>query len=341
MRGERVERYWIEAFRETLSLCAVASAEPVVILSETRSRSVLVHLAELALLELGARPCHVVLPSRSSLPVAGRGLVDHPAAVAALRASGLVVDLTNGGLVHGPESEGVIGGSTRVLMIGDAHPDTLARLVPDRASEAEREAIVQLCRTASRMSVVSSAGTDLMVDMGDAVTMGIPECCDRPGTVARWPGGVLESYPAAGAVDGRLVLAAGDVNLMLGRYLSEPVALMIEDGQVIAIEGDGVEATLMRRHLERLGERSGHVVRQVGIGLNRRARYEALAMGGESSTNVAELRALAGSFLLSTGSGGLAGRFTEGAFDLALMGCSIALDGERVVEDGRLLGGSA
>ena len=53
--------------------------------------------------------------------------------------------------------------------------------------------------------------------------------------------------------------------------------------------------------------------------------------------NGTELRAFAGNFLFSTGANEVAGRHTLGHFDLPLRACSIALDGELVVDAGRLL----
>jgi 2,5-dihydroxypyridine 5,6-dioxygenase len=71
--------------------------------------------------------------------------------------------------------------------------------------------------------------------------------------------------------------------------------------------------------------------------MNERARYEALAVYDRRDTNGTELRAAAGNFLFSTGANEFAGRFTEGHFDIPVFNCTIALDGETVVEAGRLL----
>ena len=55
-------------------------------------------------------------------------------------------------------------------------------------------------------------------------------------------------------------------------------------------------------------------------------------------TNGTELRALAGNFLYSTGANEHAGRYTEGHFDLPMLGCDIVIDGAAVVENGVLCG---
>ena len=70
MLVERIEGKWIDTFIRVFELCKVAPGEAIAILSETQSRAVNVQLAELALLRLGARPFHVVLPTpKQSAPV--------------------------------------------------------------------------------------------------------------------------------------------------------------------------------------------------------------------------------------------------------------------------------
>ena len=74
----------------------------------------------------------------------------------------------------------------------------------------------------------------------------------------------------------------------------------------------------------------------VGFGMNRKARYEALAMYDRRDTNGTELRAVAGNFLFSTGANEFAGRYTAGHFDLPVMHTTIAVDGTQVVRAGIL-----
>src|SRR5262245_14856041 len=63
MLQEHIEGKWIETFAGVFRLCQVRAGEDVAIPSETQSRPVNVKLAELALLALGARPFHVVVPT--------------------------------------------------------------------------------------------------------------------------------------------------------------------------------------------------------------------------------------------------------------------------------------
>jgi 2,5-dihydroxypyridine 5,6-dioxygenase len=348
MLRDRIEAKWIDAFVRVFELCKVHPGEACAILSETQSRPLNVHLAELALSRLGATAFHVVVPTPpqdAPVPVRSTGastaLQNHHAAIEGLKAAGLVVDLTVEGLLHARELPEVLSGGARLMMISNEHPDALERLVPDPAMEPRVKAAVKRARAARTMRVVSAAGTDLTVDMREASTAGVWGWTDRPKTVAHWPGGIVVSFPRAASVNGTLALDAGDVNLTFKRYLESPVLLTIEADYVTRIDGKGTDAELMRRYWAAWGDREAYAVSHVGWGLNQGARYEALAMYDQRDTNGTEIRAFAGNFLLSTGANEFAKRYTMGHFDLPVRNCTITLDGQPVVEEGRLVEFSA
>ena len=148
--------------------------------------------------------------------------------------------------------------------------------------------------------------------------------------------GLVLAFPAAGSVNGTLVLDRGDVNLTFKRYLQSRVTLTLEDDHITGIEGEGTDAMLMRRHLAAF-DRNALAVSHVGWGMNPRARYEALSLYGQRDTNGTELRCVAGNFLFSTGANEFAGRYTEGHFDIPVFNTTITLDGEVVVREGVVL----
>jgi 2,5-dihydroxypyridine 5,6-dioxygenase len=343
MLSDRIEGKWIDAFCEVFERCAVKAGDTAVILSETQSRALNVQLAELALLRLGARPFHLIVPTprnRHPVPVRSTGASEAIGAlgpvIAALGQGGFVVDCTFEGLMHAPETPEILKAGARILVISNEHPEALERLAPDPALEARVRAAVKMLRGARRMRVTSAAGSDLAVDMAGAVTVGIWGWTDRPGTLAHWPGGVVVSFPKSGTVNGALVLDRGDVNLTFKRYLESPVRLTLERDYVTRIDGEGTDAELMRGYLAAWGERDAYAVSHVGFGMNPQARYEALAMYDKRDTNGTELRAVAGNFLFSTGANEFAGRYTAGHFDLPVMRTTIDIDGTIVVRDGVL-----
>lgn len=344
MLADRIEHRWIDAFERTFALCGVAKDEPCAILSETQSRSVNVHLAELALQRMGAAPFHVtaVTPGQTAqAPVrstgASRALQAHGGIMAALKASPFIVDLTVEGLMHAPELPEILKSGARVLTVSNEHPDALERLVPDPALKDHIRGAAKLLRTTAQMTVTSVAGTELRVAMDGASTVGIWGFTDKPGTLAHWPGGIVVSFPKAGSTNGTLVLDAGDINLTFKRYLENQIVLTIEDDYVTKIEGEGTDAELMRRYWRVWDDKEAYAVSHVGWGMNPGARYEALTFYDKGDFNGTEVRAYAGNFLFSTGANEFANRYTEGHFDLPVRACTIALDGQNVVENGMVL----
>ena len=343
MFTDRIEGKWIDTFCEVFERCAVKRGDTAAILSETQSRPLNVHLAELALLRLGARPFHLVVPTpRNTHPVpvrstgASEALGHLEPVVSALGQAGFVVDCTIEGLMHAPETPAILAAGARILAISNEHPEALERMAPDSALEKSVRAAARMLRGATRMVVTSAAGTSLDVDLAGAATVGVWGWTDRPGTLAHWPGGLVVSFPKNGTVNGTLLLERGDINLTFKRYLEAPVRLILEADYVTSIEGEGADAEMMRRYLAAWGDREAYAVSHVGFGMNRKARYEALTMYDRRDTNGTELRAVAGNFLFSTGANEFAGRYTAGHFDIPVMRTTIAIDGTEVVRAGVL-----
>jgi 2,5-dihydroxypyridine 5,6-dioxygenase len=344
MLRERVEGKWIDCFAEVLGRCAVRPGDAVAVLSETQSRQVNVELAELAALRLGARPFHLIVPSprlAAPAPVRSTGASDAlqglGPVVRAAAQSALVVDLTVEGLLHAPELPEILNGGARVLMVSNEHPEILERCVPHPSLEGKVREGMRMLREAKMMGVSSDAGTALEVKLEGARVGGVWGYTTKPGTVAHWPGGLCLAFPAAGNVNGTLVMAPGDVNLTFKRYVRDRITLRVASDYVRAIEGDGLDAELMREYFAAWGDAEAYAVSHVGWGMNPAARWEAMTFYDRRDFNGTELRAFAGNFLYSTGANEVAGRYTLGHFDLPCRNCTIALDGKMIVDSGRLL----
>ena len=344
MLQETIEPAWLDAFEAVLRRCALQPGDTVAVLSESQSRPVLVDLARLASARLGAQVFSLVLPSVFSRehPVA-RSTGASPVlrqlqpVVSALASSTLVMDCTVEGLMHAPELPAILRGGARVLYVSNEHPEALARLVPDDSIEPLVKDHVKRLRAARELRVTSAAGTELRIALAGATCGGNWGYTARPGTMTHWPGGMVLAFPAAGSVNGTLVLAEGDVNLTFKRYIERPITLRIEDDYVTSIEGNGVDADLMRGYIAAWGDREAYAVSHVGYGLNAAARWDSMALYDKRDFNGTELRAFAGNFLYSTGANEVAGRHTRGHFDLPLRNCTVELDGVAVVDQGKVL----
>src|SRR5438067_9467639 len=175
MLADRIEGKWIDAFAEVFVRCAVKRGDTAAILSETQSRQLNVQLAELALLRLGAKPFHVVVPTprnRHPVPVRSTGATKAIGGLApvigALGAAGFVVDCTLEGLMHAPETPAILRAGARIQVISNEHPEALERMAPDEGLEARVRTAAKMVRASRRMTVTSAAGPDLTVAMAGA-----------------------------------------------------------------------------------------------------------------------------------------------------------------------------
>ncbi len=335
---------YIAAFAAQLARCGLADGEVVALLSETQSRPVLVETARLAAQSLGGRIFDVVVPtpaSTQSVPIrstgASQAIAGNAGVIAALSSAGLVIDCTVEGLLHAPELGVILATGARVLMISNEHPDIFERLGWDADLPRRVDLAHQRLRSAAQMRVTSDAGTDLTIELAGAVTAGSTGVTNGAGSIAHWPGGLVIAFPAAHSVSGTLMMAPGDLNLTFNRIVESPIEMTIVDDHIAAVGGSGVDAQLFRSYLASFGDRASYATSHVGWGMNEAARWEAVELYDRRETWGTEARALAGSFLYSTGANETAGRFTAGHFDLPMRGCTVALDGTAVVDHGDLV----
>ncbi len=346
MRDDRIEAKWIDTFRRIFDLSEVRRGEEVAILSETQSRQSNVQMAEIALLQMGAKVFHVVMPSApSAAPVvvrstgASTAMQMNQAAITGLAACDMVVDMTVEGLLHAPELPPILRPrKARVLMISNEHPEILERLVP--TPELRDRVLHGMARlkAARVLRVTSAAGTDITVNVEGARLGAAKGCVTKGGQVDHVPAGLIAAFPGAGAVNGTIVLDRGDINLTFKRIQESQVRLVIEHDYVRNIEGTGLDAEMLRDYYAAWSDRDAYATSHIGWGCNHAARWEAMAMYDRAQLNGVEQRVFAGNVLYSTGASEFVKRFTLCHFDLPLRNCTLTLDGETVVEQGRLVG---
>jgi 2,5-dihydroxypyridine 5,6-dioxygenase len=216
MLQEIIEPAWLDAFEAVLRRCALQKGDTVAILAETQSRPVLMAAGPPGRAAPGRAGVHADaaqrgLPRRATRPAstgASDAIQQIKPVVHALAASTLVVDCTVEGLMHAPELPAILKGArARVIYISNEHPEALARLMPDDATEARVKDHVKRLRATKAMRVTSPPGTDLRISLEGAVAGGNWGFTTRPGTMTHWPGGLALAFPAAGSVNGTLVLA--------------------------------------------------------------------------------------------------------------------------------------
>ena len=126
-------------------------------------------------------------------------------------------------------------------------------------------------------------------------------------------------------------------------YIQDEVRLDIQDGFIRRIDG-GFDAKLMTDWLDdnKLSDDDldPYAVSHLGWGLNPQARWYNIALNGdEPERSHAAARAFPGNFLFSTGPNTQGGgnRNTKGHYDVPMRDCSVVLDNDLIIENGRLV----
>ena len=334
-------------FRREFEWCKVTPEESAVILMEAESRVHYAQAAQAALAAIGARSIQVMLPSgtgpQTGTPSIERGstslvLNPYPEVTELLKSVDFIVDLTLGGLIHSEQRAEIRGSGTRILLIKEP-PDALARLIPteERRDRIDR-AVARLGR-AAEMIVTSPSGTEFRADLRDSRVQGAYGFCDKPGGSATWATCAVLAYPRSLAVSGDVVLASGDIVFPFYRYVQDRVTLRFDEGFVVKVIGCGLDAELIRDYFERWDDPNAYGISHVGWGLHERALWDALAFYPREEASGVDGRSFEGNFLISTGPNYAAGRHSKCHFDIPMRRCTIHLDGEPVVVDGRVVDG--
>ncbi len=342
--AENIEPKWVDAFERIFTLSGIAAGDYVAVLSESLSRAILIELSEQALHRIGARAIRLSVRSPAlldPLPVRSTGASyafdAYPEIMRALGECSLVVDCSVEGLLHSRARQDLLAAGGRVLMISNEHPEVLERCPPDPRVHETALASLGLLDAGSQLRVRSAAGTDLTVNIDGAPSRGGGGILGPDDKIAYWPAGLCLCFPLQNTVNGTVVLDIGDVNLTFKRYLESQVTLRIENDRVVAVEGTGLDAELMRSYYEGWNDANAYAISHVGWGVNPGARWDALTMYDKGDVNGTELRAFAGCFMISTGANEFADRFTNCHFDLPMRHCDVFVDDTQVIEGGQLL----
>ena len=334
----KLSRLFIKEFR----LCNVKRGETIAMITDLNTPRDYVAAAFTACDELGADIYEICTSSLSSWVRLGEETVGKAkGTLEALRAADMIASCHL--MLFTKFMREVRNGGTRVLQIRDT-PDMLDQLMAPRGL---KEAVVHAgnrLRNAKEMRIISDAGTDLRVSLGEYPTMIQYGYADERGRFDHWGAGHVHTFPNEGSANGTVVIQPGDcVILPYVRYVQDRVKLEIRDGFIRNIEG-GLDAKLMHDWLEdnrrAPDDIDGHAVSHLGWGLNPQARWDNIALRGDEPENHrAAIRTFPGNFLFSTGPNTEGGgkRATRGHYDVPMRDCTVLLDNDVVIERGKFV----
>lgn len=334
----------VGAWTEVLNLSKLERGHSVTILTSDDTHPQTLNAAMTAASLLGARVARLHLPpvngekalSRDKLSYLGETpLTGNPAAIAALKASDMVLDLMT--LLFSPEQHEILATGTKILLAAEP-PEVLVRMVPSLADRERVKAASKLLRGKGEMVVTSPAGTNFRAPLGEFPVVEEYGFVDEPGRWDHWPSGFLFTFPNEGGANGTIVIDKGDIVLPQKAYVGEPIRLKVESGFVRSIEG-GLDAELMREYIESFGDPEAYAISHIGWGLQKRAYWSTLSLYDREETMGMDARAFNGNFLFSLGPNNEAGgsRTTACHLDIPLRGCTVKVDGVEVVKDGRVV----
>ncbi|MCB5363644.1 2,5-dihydroxypyridine 5,6-dioxygenase [Pusillimonas sp. CC-YST705] len=334
----------IRAWTQVLTLSKLQPGQIVTILTGEGTHPQNLRTAEIAATTMGAVVSRLYLPpvngekSLSRDPLAYLGttpLTGNAAAIAALKASDLVLDLMT--LLFSPEQHDILASGTKILLAVEP-PEILARIVPTIEDYHRVKAGAALLENKKVMHVTSPAGTDIRLPMGEFPVVKEYGFVEEPGRWDHWPSGFFFTFPNEGQSQGRIVIDKGDILLPQKYYVSTPITLTVKDGFATDIEGD-IDAELLREYTASFNDPEAYAISHIGWGLQTRAYWNTLSLYDREATIGMDARAFNGNFLFSLGPNNEAGgsRTTTCHIDIPLRNCTIDVDGTVVVKDGKVL----
>ncbi|MFF0291818.1 hypothetical protein [Streptomyces sp. NPDC005262] len=329
-----------ELFVEQLRLCSVKADEQVAVISELGQKTEYVEAAVAAARDLGASALVLTASSLSNpmLPPYKEDGREVPALLAAAAECDMVVDVTVGGLIHSDVRTRITGNGKRMLFVAEP-ADVLDRLMGDGELRTQVEAGGDKLRAGQTMHVTSAAGTDLRADISgtDLPITHQWGYVDQEHRWDHWPSGFVACFPHDRTAEGTIVLQPGDALIPWQRYVRDEVAVTVEKGFITGVDGKGADAHLLRDYFEAWGDEEVYAVSHMGWGLLPQARWSAFDVYDPRSLYGQELRSTAGNFMWSTGPNRFADRETPAHLDIPMRGCTVEIDGEAVVRDGKLV----
>ncbi|HEY1611766.1 MAG TPA: 2,5-dihydroxypyridine 5,6-dioxygenase, partial [Paraburkholderia sp.] len=185
----------VDAWKQVLTLSRLEAGQTVTILTGATTHPQTLATALIAAQSMGAVVNRLDLPpvngekslSRDSLAYLGTTpLTGNHAAIAALKASDLVLDLMT--LLFSPEQIDILKGGTKILLAVEP-PEVLTRLVPTLADRERVLAARARIAGAKEMHIVSAAGTDFHCPLGEFESIAEYGFVDEPGRWDHWPSG--------------------------------------------------------------------------------------------------------------------------------------------------------
>jgi 2,5-dihydroxypyridine 5,6-dioxygenase len=335
-------------FKRELELCKVKPGEVMAVLSGPQTRPDYAAAFVAAGQQLGAEVFRLDLPtpaqSFGATPTTAQGalwgrtpLTGHKSGVEILKRAAILVDLV--GLLHSPEQVEIQKAGTRVLMVVEP-PEILARMLGRESARSRVEAGGRRLAKAKELRITSPAGTDLTYQLGQYSKTPILQYgyTDQPGRWDHFPGSFVYTWPNEAQSEGRIVLTEGDIIFPFKEFVRSEVRVTVKKGFITSIDGK-FDAAHLSHFMSSWNDPDAYAMAHIGWGLDEMALWNAISLFNKESAIGQDGRAFYGNILWSTGPNTDVGgtRNTPAHLDIAMKGASLYLDGEPIVERGKVV----
>ena len=322
----------IPVFKHQLTHCRIREGETLVVITDSAFHPFYASACMGAGLELGAETFQVLLPH-------GRPWSESALAAVFQTADIITYSTTHSLHYSNAMREALDQGKRALMAVVPLH--VLERRVADSDVIARTKDGAARLDCAKNISIESQAGTELSMNV--AGRPGVPSygVADEPGHLDFWGAGFFQIAVVEGSMEGRLVLDTGDLIFHFGRHVDRPVTITFREGRAVTFEG-GVEAHLIRMHLESARDPNAFMAGHIACGTDRRAQWTAEVsqfpvVGGGG----ADAEAFYGNVQIEIGSNNDVMFRGENAtavhLGLCCLNCNMTVDGEPLLEGGEFI----
>ena len=329
----------VQLFRKELTLCGVKEGETVAILTELNTYTEYASAFMTAAQELGAYTYNVnVMPTNMGMDekfgnFGVNALTGNRPAIDALKKADLMIDMAL--LLFSKEQREIQEAGTRILLVVEPI-DVLSRTFPTQELRERVEAGERRLKKAKHLRFTNKVGTDVTYNLGRYPVLTEYGYTDTPGRWDHWPGGFLATSGSDDGVNGKVVMAQGDIIYPFKSYVRDPIEFTIRNGFIVDTKG-GLDARLVSDYMAGFSDPKAYAVSHIGWGLNHTAVWtsHATGVGGVGMDG----RAFYGNVLFSTGPNTELGGTNDTAchMDLPMRDCTLYLDDELIVKDGAIV----
>lgn len=331
----------VKLFKAQLELCAVKPHEIVAVMSEGDIRADYADAFLLAIREIGATGFQVRVPLREvrdMRSLTGRtAIANNRGVIETLKKVDMVVDLM--GMLFSREQDEICETGTRMLFVREPF-DILAQNFPSPELRRRVEYGEKLLGAAKTMHITSDFGTDVTYQLGEYRVMTQYGYTDEPGRWDHMGTGQVLSQGNDGTVNGTVVIMPGDVIVAFkNRPVENAITLTIKDGYVTDIEGQGMDAPLMRDFMESFDDPRAYAISHIGWGLLASAKwYNNVITRTRTEEIGVNCLSYFGNVLFSLGPNTELGGNNDTAchLDIPLRKATLKLDGKTIVENGKM-----